>query len=108
MVTNRSVFSESPAPTFYKWSIELFLYLAPFSRFGIFVYNGILLSWGNFTPFFGPPNYEYAVQKPQKGTCTNGIEPFRCEKFTLASALQPVDDFEKKKITMTMTATIKA
>jgi hypothetical protein len=100
MVTKISVFSESPAPTYYKWSIVFFsVSRTVFELFAFFVYNGIFLSRGQFYPFLGPgpQNYEFVARKPQKGTCTNGIAPVGREKFALTGALRPVDEFEKKK-----------
>ena len=44
----------------------------------------------------GPNNYEFEVESPQKGMCTNGIAPPRLEKLALVRALQPVEEFEKK------------
>ena len=89
MVTKRSVFSESPPPTFYRWSILLFsVSRTVFELFVFFACNVIFLSRRQVYPFWGPGpgNYEFIARKPQKATCTNWIAPFGREKW-LSGAL---------------------
>ena len=79
VVTKRSVFSDSPAPTFYKLSRVLFsISRTVLQLFAIFVYIWIFLSRGNFTSFVGTGPQKQPVSTvgrscPRKPSSVTGI-----------------------------------